>query len=49
MYNLIEYSDNYSETLGRLGQYYKDKPVLTDAGILDNFAGSSVCLSLNKK
>ena len=24
MYNLIEYSDNYSETLGSLWQYYKD-------------------------
>ena len=25
-YNLIEYSDNYSKTYGRLWQYYKDKP-----------------------
>ena len=25
MYNLIEYSDNYSKTSGRLWQYYKDK------------------------
>ena len=24
MYNLIEYSDNYSKTLGNLWQYYKD-------------------------
>ena len=24
MYNLIEYSDNYLKTLGRLWQYYKD-------------------------
>ena len=24
MYNLIEYSDNYSKTSGRLWQYYKD-------------------------
>ena len=26
MYNLIEYSDNYSKTSGRLWQYYKDEP-----------------------
>ena len=26
MYNLIEYSDNYSKTSGSLWQYYKDKP-----------------------
>ena len=26
MYNLIEYSDNYSKTSGRLWQYYKDYP-----------------------
>ena len=26
MYNLIEYSDNYSETSGNLQQYYKDEP-----------------------
>ena len=26
MYNLIEYSENYSKTSGRLWQYYKDDP-----------------------
>ena len=26
IYNLIEYSDNYSETFGSLWQYYKDDP-----------------------
>ena len=26
MYNLIEYSNNYSKTSGSLWQYYKDKP-----------------------
>ena len=26
MYNLIEYSDNYSKTAGSLWQYYKDDP-----------------------
>ena len=27
MYNLIEYSDNYSKTSGILWQYYKDDPI----------------------
>ena len=26
MYNLTEYSDNYSKTSGSLWQYYRDKP-----------------------
>ena len=26
MYNLIEYSDNYSKTSGNLWQYHKDDP-----------------------
>ena len=26
IYNLIEYSENYSKTSGRLWQHYKDKP-----------------------
>ena len=26
MYNLIEYSDNYSKTFGSLWKYYKDDP-----------------------
>ena len=34
MYNLIEYSDNYSKTSGSLWQYYKDDPDgnITDSG-----------------
>ena len=33
MYNLTEYSDNYSKTCGSLWQYYKDEPIdnLTDS------------------
>ena len=27
IYNLIEYSDNYSKTSGSLWQYYRDKPI----------------------
>ena len=36
MYNLIEYSDDYSKTSGSLWQYYKDEPALTDAGTFAN-------------
>ena len=28
VYNLIEYSDNYSKTLGSLWQYHRHKPFL---------------------
>ena len=33
MYNLIEYSDDYSKTSGSLSQYCRDEPAL-DAAIL---------------
>ena len=41
MYNLIEYSDNYSKTTGRLWQYYKDEPN-------DNLKDSESIKSKNK-
>ena len=28
MYNLVEYSDNYSKTSGILWQYYRDEPAI---------------------
>ena len=34
MYNLIEYSDNYSKTFGTLWQYYRDEPFINNNGIL---------------
>ena len=37
MYNLVEYSNNYSKTSGSLWQYYRDEPTLTDAGAIANF------------
>ena len=49
MYILIEYSDNYSKASGRLWQYYRDKPALTNAGNLDNFLVIVLRLNLNKK
>ena len=41
MYNLIEYSDNYSKTCGSLWQYYKDVPSLNNDDVIDNFPGKS--------
>ena len=34
MYNLIEYSANYSKTSRSLWQYYRDEPALTIAGAI---------------
>ena len=35
MYNLIEFSDNYSKTSGILRQYHKDEPDLAANAITD--------------
>ena len=32
MYNLIEYSHNYSKASGSLRQYYRDEPALVNNG-----------------
>ena len=37
MYNLIEYSDNYSKTSGSLWQYCKDIPAVNNDGDIVNF------------
>ena len=37
MYNLIEYSDNYSKTSRRLWQHFRDESALTDADAIANF------------
>ena len=37
MYNLIEYSDNYSKTSGRLWQYCKDIPAVNNNGDIVGF------------
>ena len=37
MYNLIEYSDNYSKTSGSLWQYNSDEPFLNDNGAIVEF------------
>ena len=41
IHNLIENSDNYSEILVSLCQYYRDEPALTDVSALDNVPNNS--------
>ena len=41
MYNLIEYSDNYSKTSGSLSQYCKEIPVVDNEGDIVNFNGAN--------
>ena len=37
MYNLIEYSENYSRTSGSLWQYYRDEQIIDNNGNIVNF------------
>ena len=37
MYNLIEYSNNYSKTSGSLWQHCKDIPAVNNVGNIDDF------------
>ena len=39
MFNLIEYSDNYSKTSGSLWQYCKEIPAVNNAGDIVSFNG----------
>ena len=41
MYNLIEYSDNYSKTSGSLWQYCKDIPAVNNNGNIFDFTGAN--------
>ena len=41
MWNLTEYSNNYSETSGNLWYYYKDEPALTDASIVTDLSAAN--------
>ena len=49
MYNLIEYSDNYSKTSGSLWQYCRDAPAADNNGNITNFNGANVTDSFNFK
>ena len=41
MYNLIEYSDNYSKTSGSLWQYCKKIPAINNNGSIVDFEGTN--------
>ena len=49
VYNLIEYSDNYSKTSGSWWQYCKDIPAKYDNGVIIDFNGDNVTDSFNFK
>ena len=49
MYNLIEYSDNYSKSSGSLWQYCKDIPAINNNGNIVNFNENNATDSFNSK
>ena len=49
MYNLIEYSDNYSKTSGNLWQYCKDIPAVDDNDAIVGFNVANATDSFNFK
>ena len=49
MYNLIEYSDNYSNTSGSLWQYCNDIPAVNNNNATVNFAENNLTDSFNFK
>ena len=49
MYNLIEYSDNYSKTSESLWQYCKDIPAVDNNNAIINFAENNLSDSFNFK
>ena len=49
MYNLIEYSNNYSKTPGNLWQYCKEIPAVNNAGNIVDFDGANATDSFNFK
>ena len=49
IYNLIEYSDNYSKTSGSLWQYYKDMPAVNNNGNIVHFTSTNTTDSFKFK
>ena len=49
MYNLIEYSDNYSKTCGSLWQYCKDIPAVNNTGNIIDFTNTNATDSFRFK
>ena len=47
MYNLIEYSDNYSKTSRILFQYCRDVPAVDNDGSVTDFTEANVTDSFN--
>ena len=47
MYNLIEYSENYSKTSGSLWQYCKEIPPVNNDGDITDFDGANATDSFN--
>ena len=48
MYNLIEYSDNYSKTSGSLWQYYRDETFLDVNSAISDFPADDNNRALSK-
>ena len=46
MYNLIEYSDNYSKISGTLWQYFKEITAINNVGNIADFNGANATDSL---
>ena len=46
MYNLIEYSDNYSKTSGSLWKYCKEIPAVNNDGNIVDFDGANATVHL---
>ena len=49
MYDLIEYSDNYSKTSGSLWQYFKNIPAVFNNDPIANFTDNNLTDSFNFK
>ena len=47
MYNLIEYSENYSKTSGSIWQYCKEIPAVDNNGAITHFNGANTNHSFN--
>ena len=49
MYDLVEYSDNYSKISGSLWQYFKDIPAVDNNNAIANFTDNNLTNSFNSK
>ena len=49
MYNLIQYSDNYSKISGSLWQYYRDEPFICNNSNIIDVSDDPDCASFKYK